>query len=73
LFAWLLGVVLILGYGLGDSFLVKPSNGIFTPIGLFEAVATLTSGVFVFWVPLFMGRKVRERPLSLGFGWPVGP
>jgi hypothetical protein len=71
LFAWLLGVVLILGYGFGEGFVVKPSHGIFTPVALIEVLATLTSGVFVFAVRFFMGAEVRERPISVSLGWPV--
>jgi hypothetical protein len=71
LFAWLLGAGLTLGYGLVGSLLNGGASGAFTQVGLIEAVATLTSGVFVFAVRLFMRTDVPGRPISVGWTWPI--
>lgn len=71
LLAWLLGAAVILGYGLADGLLIGDVHSMFTSVGLVEALATLTSGIFVFAVRFFMGATVRKRPMSVGLGWPL--
>jgi hypothetical protein len=71
LFAWLLGAAVCLGYGLVAALVSGGSHDVLSPVGLVEALATLTSGIFVFAVRLFMGGEVAGRGLSVGWGWPV--
>src|SRR5262249_11374604 len=69
LFAWLLGAAATLALALVVS-AVHPSRfGFFTNVGLVEALATLTSGIFVVGVRFFMGAQVRGRPISVGWAW----
>jgi len=69
LFAWLLGAAATLLVALVVSAVSGGSNGLFTPVGLVEAVATLTSGIFVFGVRFFMGARVPGRPVRVGWTW----
>jgi hypothetical protein len=64
LFAWLLGTALVVVAGLPDS------RGLLTPVGFFEVLGALTSGIFLFAVRLFMGREhVPGRGLAVGWPW----
>jgi hypothetical protein len=71
LFAWLIGAVATLLFALVVSAVSGGSNGLFTTVGLVEALATLTSGGFVFGVRFFMGAHVPGRPIAVGWTWPL--
>jgi hypothetical protein len=58
-------VTLAVGAAMGGA------HGILTPVGLIEALATLTSGIFVFGVRFFMGARVPGRAIAVGWTWPL--
>jgi hypothetical protein len=72
LFAWLLGTAITVAYGVTTGLLQGGVNGFLTPVGLIEAFATLSSGIFVFAVRFFMGDDVPDRGVSVGWSWPAG-
>ena len=49
LFAWLIGSAVVIGVGGFDN--------IFSAVGFFELLGTLTIGIFLFWVRFFMDRR----------------
>jgi hypothetical protein len=72
LFAWLIGAAATLAYAFVSTALASGAHDILTPVGLVEALATLTSGIFVFWVRFFMmGGRVPGRAIAVGWTWPL--
>lgn len=71
LFAWLIGAAATLAFALVVSAVHPSQYGFFTKVGLVEALATLTSGIFVFGVRFFMGERVPGRPIPVGWTWPL--
>jgi hypothetical protein len=62
LFAWLIGSAVVIGVGGLDN--------IFSAVGFFELLGTLTIGVFLLWVRFFMDR-LKVVPRGAHVGWPV--
>jgi hypothetical protein len=62
LFAWLIGSAIVIGVGGFDN--------IFSTVGFFEVLGTLTIGIFLLWVRFYMDR-LRVVPRGASVGWPV--
>ena len=62
LFAWLIGSAVVIAAGGVDD--------IFSQVGFFELLGTLTIGIFLLWVRFFMDR-LKVVPRGARVGWPV--
>jgi hypothetical protein len=62
LFTWLIGSAVVIAAGGVDD--------IFSQVGFFELLGTLTTGIFLLWVRFFMDR-VNVVPRGASVGWPV--
>jgi hypothetical protein len=62
LFAWLIGSAVVIGVGGFDN--------IFSAVGFFELLGTVTIGIFLLWVRFFMDR-LKVVPRGARVGWPV--